>query len=259
MAAERSIVAHTSDALCVLRASEQAARFGVHDPYAAWFVTDAGVRVFELACAVDSTFSAYNLARYVETTRALTRAATRGQQIVVLGAGTDCRVLGLPQLGAVPVFLVDQPAMTEFRMEVLGRHHARVPANVRDVPFDLTQRGLNTTLTAAGWRAEAPTFLLAEGVLIYLPHAAALMDSRWLAADSELWADLWTAPRVERLNAALIAARAPPLFHALDLGALSRLGYRSWTLTPLEQLCARLGHAVPDLQPDSWLALSAAL
>lgn len=256
---ERAVVSHTSDALCVLRASAEAARFGVHDPYAAWFVTPAGRRVFELARAVDSTFTAFNLARYVETTRVLGAAAARGQQIVVLGAGSDCRALALPALSAVPVFWVDQPAMDAFRSEVLAQHGAMQPAHVKSVPLDLARGGLRTALEDAGWSPSRPSFVLAEGVFMYLPSAAVLdiLDPAWLPPDSAIWCDLWTSPRVAKLNAAVLPALAAPLFQAFDLTELPGLGYRRLTLTPLEQICAALGHDVADLEPESWLALSA--
>jgi methyltransferase (TIGR00027 family) len=256
---ERAVVSHTSDALCVLRASAEAARFGVHDPYAAWFITDAGRRVFELARAVDSTFAAYNRARYVETTRALVAAAASGRQIVVLGAGSDCRALALPELASVPVFLVDQPAMDAFRKQVLAQHGQAQPAHVKSVPFDLARGGLRPALEEAGWRPGRPSFLLAEGVLMYLPSPSVLriLDPTWLPPDSAVWCDLWTAPRVARLNAAVLPRLSAALFQAFDLTDLPGLGYRRLTLTPLEQICAALGHHVPDLEPESWLSLSA--
>jgi methyltransferase (TIGR00027 family) len=243
----------------VLRASPEAARSGVHDPYAAWFVTDAGTRVFELASAVDRTFAAYNLARYVETTRALVDAAARGQQIVVLGAGSDCRALAMPELAAVPVFLVDQPAMDAFRKDVLAAHGQMQPAHVRSVPFDLADSGLLDALEDAGWNAREPTFVLAEGVLVYLPSAVVLriLDPARLPARSDVWCDLWTAPRVAMLNTAVRPKLSIPLFHALDIAVLPALGYRTLALTPLEHICARLGHPMPDLAPASWVALSA--
>ncbi len=256
---ERPVVAHTSDALCVLRASPEAKSFDVHDPYAPWFVTDEGTRVFELARAVDRTFAAYNLARYVETTRALLSAARGGQQIVVLGAGSDCRALTLPELASVPVFWVDQPAMGAFRRDVLQRHGVALSGHVKSVAFDLQASGLPGALEAAGWRPRDPTFVLAEGVLFYLPHRAALqiVDPAWLPAQSDLWCDVWTAPRVATLNAAVMTQLPSALFHAFDLAMTSTLGYRQLTQTPLERICASLGHHVPDLEPESWIALSA--
>jgi methyltransferase (TIGR00027 family) len=259
MSDERSVVAYTSDALCVLRSSAEAERFGVRDPYAAWFVTAAGRRVFELARTVDPTFVAYNLARYVETTQVLGEAARRGKQIVVLGAGTDCRALTMPELAASRVFLVDQPAMSAFRGEVLALHGIEPIERVKSVPFDLAESGLVRALRDAGWDERAPTLVLAEGVLLYLPSAAALsiLDARWLPAASTLWCDAWTAARVARLNAAVLPALSRPLFHALDLSVLPRLGYRALSVVPLERICAALGQRVPDLAPDSWVTIRA--
>jgi methyltransferase (TIGR00027 family) len=259
MSDERSVVAYTSDALCVLRSSPEAGRFGVRDAYAAWFVTEAGTRVFELARAVDPTFVAYNLARYVETTRVLAEAARRGQQIVVLGAGTDCRALTMPELAESSVFLVDQPAMSAFRGEVLAVHGVEPSERVKSVPFDLAESGLPRALRDAGWREQAPTLVLAEGVLLYLPSAAALsiLDPGWLPAKSALWCDAWTAARVARLNAAVLPVLSRPLFHALDLAVVSGLGYRALSIVPLERICAALGARVPDLEPDSWVTISA--
>ena len=259
MTQDGSVVAQTNDALCVLRSGPEATRFGVLDPYAGWFVTPAGERMYQLASTVDKTFVPYNLARYVVTTRALAAAAHARKQIVVLGAGTDCRALTLPELEDVPVFLVDRAQVGAFRQEVLQRHGITGPSHIKEVSLDLAREELPEGLAQAGWDRDAPTLLLAEGVMFYLPNDRSLriLDPRWLPAGSDLWCDLWSPQRVALLNGATAQALSEPMFHALDLAALRSLGWAQLNVTPFERICAELGHDAPDLAHEGWVAVSA--
>ena len=54
--------------------------------------------------------------------------ARGGRQLVVLGAGYDCRALRLPELAGVRVLEVDHPATQGHKREVLERLHAASPA-----------------------------------------------------------------------------------------------------------------------------------
>lgn len=259
MSERSTLVGQTNDAMCVLRASDAARTYGIDDTYAPWFITEGGERIFALGSSIDPTFVDYNLARYVASTRVLTDAGARGAQIVVLGVGSDCRPLSLPELSSSRLFLLDQPAVLAHRAAVLADHGVVEPANITSIPIDLSAASVPDALRLHGFRPEHPTLVLAEGVLCYLPEAAAaaLVSPTWLGKDAELWCDLWTRPRVDLLNAALLPRLGTKLFHAHDPAALPRLGWRAWTVVPLERVAANLGHKVPDVAPDGWLLVHA--
>lgn len=88
----------TADGLVALRASEDAQRFGVEDPYAAWFVTDEGRALRATAMRIDRVYDAFNLARFRYTTALLRAHGGAFPQVVLLGAGFDCRALWLEEL-----------------------------------------------------------------------------------------------------------------------------------------------------------------
>ncbi|WSS24507.1 SAM-dependent methyltransferase [Streptomyces sp. NBC_01190] len=97
------------------------------------------------------------------------RAGTR--QVVLLGAGLDTRAYRLDWPADLVVFEIDQEEVLAFKRRVLDGLGA-VPTARRitiaaDLRFDWAGK-----LAAAGFDPTAPTAWLAEGLLLYLPHAA---------------------------------------------------------------------------------------
>ena len=106
-----------------------------------------------------------------DAVRAFVRAG--GSQIVILGAGYDCRALRLPELATATVFEVDHPATQGRKRRVLARVGAASPA--RYVVWDFEARPmaeLPPALAASGHDAHAPTLTLWEGVTMYLTEPA---------------------------------------------------------------------------------------
>lgn len=94
------------------------------------------------------------------------------RQVLVLGAGYDTLCWRLaPQFTEVSFFEIDHPAtgrLKEKGIEAMGRlpHHHLIAE-------DLGQRQLEEVLRAdAAWDSTAPTVILAEGLLMYLPPEA---------------------------------------------------------------------------------------
>ena len=120
-------------------------------------------------------------------TRFIDDAITAGlreqiQQIVILGAGFDCRAYRLPGLRSVGVFEVDHPDTLASKRSVWTRL-GRV-SHVRFVPTDFNQRDLPLAMASAGYREPARTFFLWEGVTNYLSEAAVDATLRWCARAS---------------------------------------------------------------------------
>jgi methyltransferase (TIGR00027 family) len=105
------------------------------------------------------------------------------RQIVILGAGFDCRAQRMPELAGVDVFEVD-------RAETQAQKRAQLPASssgaVRFVAVDFLRDQLADKLEAAGWQPGQRSLFVWEGVTNYLSEAAVEAVLRWIAT---------TAPR----------------------------------------------------------------
>lgn len=110
-----------------------------------------------------------------------------GRQLVLLGAGYDCRALRMPELAAARVFEIDHPATQSHKRATLERIEAASPAvyvtwNFEELPLE----DLPDALAAAGHDAARPTFTVWEGVTMYLSEPAINASLRAIAA--------WSAP-----------------------------------------------------------------
>jgi methyltransferase (TIGR00027 family) len=100
-------------------------------------------------------------------------AASGGRQLVLLGAGFDCRAWRLPALERATVFEVDHPATQAKKRALMGREPAR--ARVVFVPWDFEREPLErlrARLGLDGHDAHAATMTISEGVLPYLTDEA---------------------------------------------------------------------------------------
>ncbi len=107
-------------------------------------------------------------------------SAIRGgiTQVVLLGAGFDCRALRLPEFasGSVRVFEVDFAAQLERKRAQLAEGRVVIPAFVQYVGFDFAEDALEAKLTSAlcdaGFRTSDRAVFVWEGVAPYLTDAA---------------------------------------------------------------------------------------
>jgi len=100
-------------------------------------------------------------------------AAAGGRQLVLLGAGFDCRAWRLPALQGATVFEVDHPATQAKKRALMEREPAR--ARVVFVPWDFEREPLDrlrARLGLDGHDARAATMTISEGVLPYLTDQA---------------------------------------------------------------------------------------
>lgn len=96
-----------------------------------------------------------------------------GRQLVLLGAGYDCRALRMPELADSEVFEVDHPATQTHKRATLDQLGAHSPAHY--VTWDFETRALDElpeALAEAGHDATAPTLTIWEGVTMYLTGPA---------------------------------------------------------------------------------------
>jgi methyltransferase (TIGR00027 family) len=97
------------------------------------------------------------------------RAGAR--QVVLLGAGLDTRAYRLDWPPGCTVFELDQEDVLAFKDRVLDGQGAVPKAERITIGGDLRLEWARE-LTDAGFDPSAPTAWLAEGLLLYLPHAA---------------------------------------------------------------------------------------
>jgi methyltransferase (TIGR00027 family) len=93
-------------------------------------------------------------------------------QVLVLGAGYDTLGWRLaPEFASVNFFEIDHPATV--RLKAKGIEAMGQPTNLHLIAEDLGERQLVDVLHAdATWNSIAPTVIVAEGLLMYLPPEA---------------------------------------------------------------------------------------
>jgi methyltransferase (TIGR00027 family) len=96
------------------------------------------------------------------------------EQLLLLGAGYDSRAYRFSeQLAGRPVFEVDLAPISQRKARIVKRHREELPAvDLHRVEIDFETQTLADTLGAAGFVAGARTFVVWEGVSMYLTRAA---------------------------------------------------------------------------------------
>jgi methyltransferase (TIGR00027 family) len=92
--------------------------------------------------------------------------------VVVLGAGMDTRAYRVARRSDIPVFEVDLPVNIERKKAAVQRAIGGMPASVHLVPLNFERDDLVDALTGCGYRPEARTFFIWEGVTQYLTEDA---------------------------------------------------------------------------------------
>jgi methyltransferase (TIGR00027 family) len=94
------------------------------------------------------------------------------RQIVILGAGFDCRAYRLPGINSTTVFEVDHQATLAWKLSCLRAALPQLPPNVRFVQADFNRESVPQLLAQAGFDASLPAMFLWEGVSNYLTSEA---------------------------------------------------------------------------------------
>lgn len=257
---QESAPSRTAEVVCLFRAMEQrrdAAVRIVDDPFAQLFLgrgTKAALRAAEAAGPLAELpdrflpgLSAFVLARhrFMDDALALALARTgsdRVEQVVVLGAGYDTRAWRFADaLAGRPVFEVDFPSTSKRKDDVARRAAKQLPSTtVRRVQVDFLSETFEGPLTRAGFVRGARTFVVWEGVSMYLTRGVVKQTLGLLrslcAPTSELVLDFWfllDAPDLRaaahRFSANLLHLLGEPVLfgiHPEDTGAfLAREGF----------------------------------
>ncbi len=173
----------TAEAVCFFRASEQwrpkTDRI-LDDPLAKGFLSPTFRAALKMtdglkhrAWPLSLGLTAFVLTRHRWMDDALVAAIQEGRvhQVLILGAGYDTRVWRHADLlGDLPVYEVDHPA-TQARKVALSASLPAPPALQR-IPVDFQTQDLGERLVEDGFIEGAPTFIIWEGVSMYLTRAA---------------------------------------------------------------------------------------
>jgi methyltransferase (TIGR00027 family) len=133
--------------------------------------------------------------------------AAGGRQVVVLGAGYDCRALRLPELAGSQVYEIDHPTTQGHKLAVFERLGVTSPAHYVTWDFEThPMDDLPAALTDAGHDPAAPTLTIWEGVTMYLTEGAIDASLRaiatWSAPGSELAMTYQTKTRLAKRSLA---------------------------------------------------------
>jgi methyltransferase (TIGR00027 family) len=93
-------------------------------------------------------------------------------QVVILGAGFDCRAHRIPGMDQVLVFEVDHPDTFTRRAACLRTTLPHRSQHTRSVPTDFDQGRLIEEMAGAGYDPARRTFFIWEGVTSYLTESA---------------------------------------------------------------------------------------
>jgi methyltransferase (TIGR00027 family) len=107
------------------------------------------------------------------------------EQVVILGAGFDCRAYRLDALEGCTVFEVDHPSTLRTKRAILGGALGKIPEAVRLVEIDFNRESLPKVLGRAGFDASRRTVFLWEGVTNYLTAEAVDSVLRFVASCGE--------------------------------------------------------------------------
>ena len=139
------------------------------DPYADWFVHEAGERMADAMCTAFPPVEATIRYRTRCFNGWLERSIAGGiRQVVTLGAGMDMR----PHLYATPgvaFYEVDQPQVLRYKHSVLERH-GLTPCT--SLACNYLEVDVVRSLGGLGFDRGAPTLVLWEGNTMYLPDGA---------------------------------------------------------------------------------------
>jgi methyltransferase (TIGR00027 family) len=106
------------------------------------------------------------------------------RQVVILGAGLDTRAYRLKGIEAAKVFEVDYPPTQEYKRGRVMAAIGNIPKNLTYVGIDFTKQTLDDVLPAAGYRADAQTIFLLEGVTYYIGEPSLASTLRFVSKNT---------------------------------------------------------------------------
>jgi methyltransferase (TIGR00027 family) len=136
-------------------------------------------------------------------------------QVVLLGAGFDCRAYRIPQMLSARVFEVDHPDTSRIKQARIRAVLGEFPSHVTFVAMDFNRENLGLALQDAGFDLSRRAFFLWEGVTQYLTAEAVDETLRYAASAAAGSQILFTYVDEKVLDPEPLFAGIKALNHAL--------------------------------------------
>ncbi len=145
---------------------------------------------------------------------ALERAIGAGAtQVLIPGAGFDSHAYRSRELlASARVFEVDRPAMLAFKRRRVDAALGGPPENLTYVPIDVEKEDMPAALARHGYDASQRTFVIMEGLTMYVPEEALRATFRFIASHargSSVVFDFATRAMVEGIKQIDLASIPP--------------------------------------------------
>jgi methyltransferase (TIGR00027 family) len=186
---------------------------------------------------------------------ALERAIGAGAtQVLIPGAGFDSHAYRFRKLlASARVFEVDRPAMLAFKRRRVDAALGGPPKNLTYVPIDVEKEDLPAALARHGYDVSERTFVIMEGLTMYVPEEALGATFRFVASHasgSSVVFDFATRAMVEGIKQIDLASLPPAARSGLER-FLNVIKDEPWVFGfPLDgekELLAELGLKLRDL------------
>jgi methyltransferase (TIGR00027 family) len=211
---------------------------------------DAALQDMEVASMVRAMIER---TRFIDA--ALERSLARGiSQCLIVGAGFDTHAWRYrEQLAGVRVFELDRPETLLFKQGRVDAALGGAPPNLVYVAADLERESLHDALLRHGYDPAQPTFIVMEGVTMYVEEEALRDTLRFFATHppaSRIVLDFCTRAMIDGINA-LNPATMPPEARPPVQRLLDMLRNEPWvfgiTLDTEQEFFAGAGLAVQEL------------
>jgi methyltransferase (TIGR00027 family) len=152
---------------------------------------------------------------------ALERAIGAGAtQVLIPGAGFDSHAYRFRELlASARVFEVDRPAMLAFKRRRVDAALGDPPENLTYVPIDVEKEDLPAALARRGYDVSRRTFVIMEGLTMYVPEQALRATFRFIASHasgSSVVFDFATRAMVEGIKQIDLASLPPAARSGLE-------------------------------------------
>ena len=138
----------------------------ISDPMARLFVDERAIAAAQADVHLQQVIRLRT--RYIDDAVLGFVAAHPNAQILLLGAGLDCRTYRLAL--AAPTYEVDFPDTLKYKGEAAVKAGLAEPANRIAVPVDMASVAVLAPLEASGFDRSRPTLVVWEGVVNYLTN-----------------------------------------------------------------------------------------
>jgi methyltransferase (TIGR00027 family) len=199
----KSQASRTAQSMAIFRALESVRPEGARlfwDPFAVTFLSST-MRLAVRAARKSPTVHA-ELVRYIDRRwpgarpsgvartafiDSALRAALRSEiaQVVILGAGYDCRACRIEEMRRVRIFEVDRAETQSVKRQRLARLPGLSLQRVTFVEMDFLRQTLPESLASAGFDSRCQTFFIWEGVSHYLDPSAVDATLRFVGSCAE--------------------------------------------------------------------------